>query len=94
MSSQASRSKGEESFPEPQELKNLKAKYASQLATLKELFPEWSDDDLLFAIEDANGDLELAVDRISEGKRLLDTAEYDASLFVWREQATSFNGVK
>lgn len=52
---------------EQQDLKELKSKFGSQLSTLKELFPEWSDDDLLFAIRDAEGDLELAVDRISEG---------------------------
>ncbi|CEP12084.1 hypothetical protein [Parasitella parasitica] len=49
------------------DLKKLKTKYSSQLSTLKELFTEWTDDDLLFTLQDADGDLELAIDRISEG---------------------------
>jgi len=49
------------------DLKKLKSKYNSQLSTLKELFTEWTDDDLLFTLQDADGDLELAIDRISEG---------------------------
>ncbi|KAG0174782.1 RNAPII degradation factor [Apophysomyces sp. BC1034] len=52
---------------EHNDLKKLQNKYSSQLSTLKELFTDWSDEDLLFAIKDADGDLELAVDRISEG---------------------------
>ncbi|KAF7729431.1 RNAPII degradation factor [Apophysomyces ossiformis] len=55
------------SSSEQNDMKKLKSKHASKLNTLKELFADWSDEDLLFAIEEANGDLELAVDRISEG---------------------------
>lgn len=49
------------------DFKGLKSKYASQLSTLKELFANWSEEDLLFAIQDTDGDLELTVERISEG---------------------------
>ncbi|KAI8338297.1 hypothetical protein EDC96DRAFT_523277 [Choanephora cucurbitarum] len=49
------------------DLKKLKSTYASELSTLKELFTDWTDDDLVFALQDADGDLELAIDRISEG---------------------------
>ncbi|ORX93357.1 hypothetical protein K493DRAFT_223497 [Basidiobolus meristosporus CBS 931.73] len=52
---------------EPDEVKNLRKLYATQLSTLKELFTEWSEEDLLFAIQEASGDLEVAIDRISEG---------------------------
>ena len=51
------------------DLKKLKSTYASELSTLKELFTDWTDDDLVFALQDADGDLELAIDRISEGKQ-------------------------
>jgi hypothetical protein len=54
---------------EQNDLKKLKSKYSSKLPTLKAIFSEWSDDDLLFALDEANGDLELAIDRISEGKK-------------------------
>lgn len=46
---------------------NLKDKYASQLVMLSELFPAWNEDDLVAVIAELNGDLELAVNRISEG---------------------------
>ncbi|KAI5287634.1 RNAPII degradation factor [Ascosphaera acerosa] len=48
-------------------MSQLKKKHATGLATLKELFPDWSDEDLLSALEDAAGDLELVVERITEG---------------------------
>jgi len=50
------------------DLKKLKAEYGTQLSTLRELFSDWSDEDLLYALQDADGDLELAALRISEGK--------------------------
>lgn len=52
------------------DFKKLKAKYNSQLSTLKELFSDWTEEDLLFTLQDADGDLELAIDRISEGNIL------------------------
>ncbi|KAI9279375.1 hypothetical protein BY458DRAFT_488013 [Sporodiniella umbellata] len=52
---------------EQNDLKKLKSKHSAKLPTLKVLFSEWSDDDLLFVLEEANGDLDLAIDRISEG---------------------------
>lgn len=45
----------------------LRSKYSTQLATTKELFPDWHDDDILQAIQDANGDVQVAILRISEG---------------------------
>jgi hypothetical protein len=38
------------------------------LTTLKELFPDWSDADLVLAIEQADGDLERTIELISEGE--------------------------
>jgi hypothetical protein len=52
---------------EQNDLKKLKAKYSSKLPTLQFLFNDWTDDDLLFALEEANGDVDLTIDRISEG---------------------------
>jgi hypothetical protein len=49
------------------ELADLKKKHGSQLASLKELFPSWAEDDLLFALEETDGDLERTVGHISEG---------------------------
>ncbi|CRG86086.1 RNA polymerase II degradation factor 1 [Talaromyces islandicus] len=55
------------SFEDEGDIGQLKKKYASDLPTLKELFPDWTDEDLVFALEDANGVLESAIEHISEG---------------------------
>lgn len=49
------------------EIGQLKKKHSSSLSTIKELFPDWTDEDLVFALEDADGDLEVAIERITEG---------------------------
>ena len=49
------------------ELGELKRMYASKLSTIKEMFPDWTDEDLVFALQETNGDLERTIDRISEG---------------------------
>jgi hypothetical protein len=66
-STHTTRNKG--SASEQNDLKKLKSKYSAKLPTLKVLFSDWSDDDLLFVLEEANGDLDLTIDRISEGKK-------------------------
>lgn len=52
---------------EPEELKLIRKKHGHNLATIRELFPNWTDEDLLMALNEAAGDLELAAARISEG---------------------------
>lgn len=52
---------------ESEELRALRRKYAGKLPTLKEMFPAWTDEDLLSTLNDVNGSLETAVGRISEG---------------------------
>lgn len=49
------------------ELGELKKRYQSQLSTLKELFPDWTDADLVLAIEESDGDLQTTIEKISEG---------------------------
>lgn len=49
------------------ELGLLKKKYMSDLSTLKELFPDWTDDDLVFALQETDGDLQSTIERITEG---------------------------
>lgn len=46
----------------------MKKQYKAQLPMLKELFQDWNDVDLLFALQETDGDLESTIDRISEGK--------------------------
>jgi len=49
------------------ELGELKKQYADQLGFLKEMFPDWTDVDLVFALQETDGDLSTTIDRISEG---------------------------
>ncbi|KAJ2712179.1 RNAPII degradation factor [Coemansia spiralis] len=49
------------------DLKALHSKYAGSVKTLKELFPDWTEDDLIFALEETEGDLEDTINHITEG---------------------------
>ena len=55
------------SLDEQGELGQLKKQHSNELATLKELFPDWTDDDLVFALQETNGDLQSTIERITEG---------------------------
>lgn len=57
----------EESFDEQGELGEMKKKYASELVMLKDMFPDWTNDDLVFALQEADGDVAGVVDRITQG---------------------------
>ena len=50
------------------EIGQMKKKYSDALPTLRELFFDWKDEDLVFALEDSNGELEEAIERITEGQ--------------------------
>ncbi|KAH8426924.1 putative RNAPII degradation factor Def1 [Aspergillus melleus] len=54
-------------FEDEGEIGQMKKKYSDTLPMLNELFPDWTNEDLVFALEDADGDLEAAIDRITEG---------------------------
>lgn len=49
------------------ELGQLKKQYTNELSTLKELFPDWTDDDLVFALQETGGDVQNTVENITEG---------------------------
>jgi hypothetical protein len=53
------------------ELGELKRRYASQLTILKDMFVDWTDEDLVMAIEDSDGDIQATVEKITEGKRCI-----------------------
>lgn len=56
------------SSPEEQgEIGELKRKFVNKISTLKALFPEWSDEDLVFALKEADGDMDSVAERISTG---------------------------
>ena len=45
-----------------------KREYQAHLRTLKELFSDWSEDDLLAVLEEFTGDVDLIISRIAEGE--------------------------
>lgn len=57
------------------ELGQLKKQYQNQLQTLKELFPDWSDEDLVYALQERNGDIQTTIEDITEGM-LADNADH------------------
>lgn len=50
------------------EIGQLKQRYGPKTALIKEMFPDWSDVDILFALQETDGDENLTVTRIAEGK--------------------------
>ena len=56
------------SYEDEGEIGELKKRYSTKLSTIKEMFPDWTDEDIVFALEETDGDLEGTIERISEGK--------------------------
>ncbi|KAJ2403503.1 RNAPII degradation factor, partial [Coemansia sp. RSA 2531] len=56
------------SVDEAAEFKILRNKHLNSLRILNEMYPDWTDADLLSAIEEANGDLTTTIDHITDGK--------------------------
>ncbi|PQE12389.1 RNApii degradation factor def1 protein [Rutstroemia sp. NJR-2017a BVV2] len=49
------------------EVGQLKKKHGSKVSTIQEMFPDWTDEDVVMALEETNGDLEGTVERITDG---------------------------
>lgn len=58
----------EPSLDDQGELGDMKKQYSSQLPMLKDMFPDWTDVDLVFALQETDGDLPLTIERITEGE--------------------------
>ncbi|KZO91752.1 hypothetical protein CALVIDRAFT_541505 [Calocera viscosa TUFC12733] len=52
---------------EPEELRALKGKHGDALKLVREIYPDWTDEDALYLLEEVQGDVSVAVARISEG---------------------------
>jgi len=46
----------------------LKRQYGQKAEMIKEMFPDWSEVDVLYALQETDGDESLAATRIAEGK--------------------------
>lgn len=49
------------------EIGELKKQYSTQLPIIKDMFPDWTDVDLVFALQETDGDLQTTIERITEG---------------------------
>lgn len=54
-------------FDDDGDVSQLRKQYGGKLDTIKELFPNWSDADILYALKETDGDVEVAATRIAEG---------------------------
>ena len=55
------------SMKEEGDIGELKSKYTGKFGPIKEMFPDWTEQDIAFALDETSGDLESTVERISEG---------------------------
>jgi len=76
------------------ELGEMKKQYSSQLLMLKEMFADWTDVDLLFALEETKGDLNSTIERITEGKYLAPTVLIMSSANSTQGHVSQFSDVK
>lgn len=53
---------------EDAEISQLKKQYGSKVTMIKEMFPSFGDEDAVFALQECDGDLEAAVEKITDGK--------------------------
>lgn len=54
-------------FDDDGDVSELRKQYGIKLDTIKELFPTWSDADILYALQETDGDIEVTATRIAEG---------------------------
>ena len=55
---------------------------SQELVTLKELFSDWNDEDLLAALDEANNDLQIAITRITDGQSGPHTPSHSLALLL------------
>lgn len=63
----ASASSSQQSSALDEESKKLKSQYGPALNSLRELFPDWKDEDLLAVLAETDGSIEESAIRITEG---------------------------
>lgn len=62
-------------FDEDGDIAELRKLYGSKIAPIKDMFQGWSDVDILYALQETDGDENLAVERIAHGKSFLSSFE-------------------
>ena len=54
-------------FDDDGDVAELRTQYGAKTSVIREMFPDWSEVDVLFALQETNGDENEAVTRIAEG---------------------------
>ncbi len=49
------------------EIGELKMRHGSKVSLVREFFPHWTDEDVVFALEETGGDLDSTVEKITNG---------------------------
>lgn len=75
------------------EIGELKSLYSSQLSTIKEMFPTWTDEDIVFALQETGGDLESTVDRMASGESQHNVLDHAIHAY-FMDQEIRLNGAK
>lgn len=73
------------SFEDQGELGELKMRHGSKVSTVRELFPDWTDEDVVFALEETGGDLESTIERITNGTFSCSTILMSSLTFAYRQ---------
>lgn len=64
------------------EVGQLKKQYGDKVTTIKEMFPDWTDEDIVFALQETDGDLMTTVERITDGKTSKQYSSYQAPVVL------------
>jgi hypothetical protein len=56
------------SIEEDGEIVQLKKKYGTKIQQIQDFFPDWTDEDCVFALQETDGELEPTINRIADGK--------------------------
>jgi hypothetical protein len=68
-----------DTFDEDGDVGQLRKQFGDKVDTIKGIFSDWSDADILYALQETDGEIEVAVTRISEGELLLPSLSSFAS---------------
>ena len=55
-------------FDDDGDVTELRKKHGTKVSQIKDLFPGWSDVDVLYALQECDGDVQTTAERIMDGK--------------------------
>lgn len=55
-------------FDDDGDLSELRKQYGDKTSAIREMFPDWSEADILFALQETNGDQTEAASKIADGR--------------------------